>query len=151
MASLTLNPSLWMTLAGGRRSLREPADLRARRVLLLLAGVALLSAGDLAVTLAHMHSIGMFEHNPIVRHLVRATGSGWALVIYKSLTVICALSLLYPLRRRRQGELGAWLGMIMLAGVSVMWWCYARELANLSGAELQGLARLHANWIELHP
>jgi hypothetical protein len=149
MLTLTANPNNHLLREVARAALGT-SDGRGRRVVVLLAGVAALSAGDLAVTLAYMQSMGMFEHNPIVRHLVRATGSAWPIVLYKCVTVLCAIGLLYPLRRRAQAEAAAWLGFAVLAGVSLLWWCYAREMADLDLAGLGSIARLDANWVRLH-
>lgn len=98
---------------------------RERRVLLLLAGVILLSLADLLVTLMHLQSIGMVESNPLAAYLIQATDSPWALAAFKGLTVIVCVALLYKARHHLQGEIASWLAVSILVGVSVMWHYYA--------------------------
>ena len=109
---------------------------RGRRVVLLIAGIVLLSAADLAVTLAYARGGGMMEANPIVLYLVRVTQSAWALAAYKCLTVVVCVALLYRLRRYAASEAAAWCAVLILAAMSVMWHSYSAE-AGESGQTAQ--------------
>lgn len=105
-----------------------PAPARARRVLVLLIGIVVLSAADLAITLTHLQGAGMMEANPIAAWLIRTTESAWSLGLFKALTVTIAVSVIYRLRRHIQGELAAWCGLVILAGVAWMWQAYTEQL-----------------------
>lgn len=98
---------------------------RPRRVILLLWAIVVLSLADLFVTLTHLQSIGMVEANPVAAFLIRSTGSPWALILFKAGTVAVCVMLLYRVRNHRQGELAAWLALVILVGVSVMWHYYS--------------------------
>ena len=60
---------------------------RSRRVVVLIAGIILLSLGDLAITLIYLRSIGMKETNPIAGYPIRLNQSVSALAAYNMLTV----------------------------------------------------------------
>jgi hypothetical protein len=112
-----------------RTSDHSPATCRrSRRVLLLLAGIVVLSAADLVVTLAFAKAGGMMETNPIAVYLVRATQSPWALAAFKALSVGTCIALLYCLRRHAISEVAAWCSVAILAGMSVMWHNYSQTL-----------------------
>lgn len=91
---------------------------------MLLIAIVVLSLADLAVTLTHLQTIGMAEANPLAAFLIDSTGSSWVLGIYKCLTVAVCVMLLYRARRHVQGEIASWLGLIILVGVSVLWYLY---------------------------
>lgn len=103
---------------------------RARRVNVLLIGILLLSAGDLALTLGHLRTTGMAEANPVAAFLIRSTDSAGALVAFKTLSVAICVSLLYWFRRHRAGEMAAWCGLTILAGMSVMWHAYSTSMES---------------------
>ncbi len=123
-----------LTAQSVRRPVTGPtgahAHRRARRVKFLLIGILLLSAGDLALTLGHLKTTGMAEANPIAAFLIRSTDSVGALVAFKSLTVAVCVTLLYCFRRYRAGEIAAWCGMAILAGMSVMWHAYSTSMGS---------------------
>ena len=100
---------------------------RSRRVMVLLIGILVLSAADLAITLVHLKSVGMMEANPIAAYLIRTTDSPWALTVYKVVTVGICISLLFLFRRRAEGEIAAWFGAAVLAAVSIMWHNYSEH------------------------
>lgn len=102
---------------------------RSGRVVLLLAAIVILSLVDLLITLSHLHTTGMIESNPLVVFLVRTTGSSWALTIYKAVTVAVCVMLLYRARKHVQGEVAAWLALMILVGVSIMWHFYMEASA----------------------
>lgn len=98
---------------------------RSRRVICLLLGIVLLSAGDLVATITHLQTIGMVEANPIARWLIDTTRSPWALAVYKIASVSICVTLLYRLRHHAQGEIAAWTGALILMALVVYWGIYA--------------------------
>lgn len=105
--------------------LQKLARDRPRRVLVLLAGIVVLSIADLAVTLTHLMTIGMAEANPIARFLMQAWPSPWALGAFKIATLSMCVGLLYWMRRRKVGEAGAWVATFVLVGMCIQWHEYA--------------------------
>jgi len=105
-------------------------DLRSKRVIVLLAGIILLSIADLVVTLVHLRTIGMAEANPIAAWLIRSTQSPWVLMAYKALTVGICVSVLYRFRRCATGEIASWIGVLILAGMALLWSCYSSALES---------------------
>lgn len=103
---------------------------RARRVIVLLAAIVVLSLADLLVTLGHLKSTGMIEANPIAAYLIRVTRSPWVLAQYKCLTVGICVGLLFRLRRRVWGEVGAWCAVGILTVMALLWHTYSRELES---------------------
>ncbi len=100
---------------------------RSRRVTVLLLGIVVLSLADLAVTLTYLQGTGMLEANPIAAYLIRTTDSSWALAGYKVFTVGIAVTVLWALRRRLEGEIASWCGMVILVGVAFLWHRYSNE------------------------
>jgi hypothetical protein len=121
---------------------------RPRRVLLLLAGIIVLSLADLIVTLAHM-KIGMMEANPIAVYLVKSTQSPWALAAFKVLTVSVCVALLYRLRRHAEGEIAAWLAVGILTGMSIMWHCYTEGMDRREDIMLAQNGVVNDHWLML--
>lgn len=113
---------------------------RPRRVILLLAGVIVLSAADLFEALTHLRGPGLLEANPVAALVIRNTGSALALSAYKVLTVGICVGLLYRLRRRRTGEIGAWCAVAILAVMSWHWYQYNREMMNVA-------TTIEASWL----
>lgn len=122
---------------------------RVRRVLLLLVGIACLSCADLAVTLTHLRTIGMAEANPIAAFVIEWGGSWLWLAVYKAGTVGLAVGVLYRLRRTVQGEIGCWLGLAILVGMSLQWHAYTGMLdsAGVSASDELGLRT--GRWLTL--
>ncbi|TVQ53366.1 MAG: hypothetical protein EA377_08135 [Phycisphaerales bacterium] len=145
-----VNDSVLLSPPPDARGPREvAADLaRHRRVVLLLAGVVLLSAADLIITVTHLRSVGMIEANPIAAYLIRTTGSPIVLGVYKFLTVAVCVAVLYRIRRYFLGELGAWLSVLILAGMSVIWHQYSERLGDLDDIVL-AQAGSSENWLFL--
>lgn len=103
---------------------------RARRVLWLVIAVAIMSAGDLYMTLTHAMGPGFLESNPVAR-LVMSTGSPWILGLYKLCTAGPALLILWLYRHRRVAELGAWLGLCMLLWLTLQWAMYSEAVTDI--------------------
>lgn len=122
---------------------------RARRVIVLLAGVIVLSLGDLVVTLAHLCSIGMIEANPIADFLIRHTQSPISLISFKLLTLGVCVALLYKVRRHVEGECAAWLAVGILTLMSFHWHNYARHLENPELVQLVQEGACSERWLVL--
>jgi hypothetical protein len=101
---------------------------RSRRVVLLVAGIIILSLADLVVTIAFLRANSMMEANPIAAYLIRVTQSAWVLAAYKTLTVLICVALIYKVRKHLAGEVAAWCAVGILAVMSVMWAQYSRQL-----------------------
>ena len=117
----------------------KPGGGRSRRVMALLGAVVLLSLGDLLVTLAYLKSVGLMEANPIAVYLIESTQSAWVLACFKGLTVGFCATVLFCLRRHREGEIGAWCAAAILGLTALQWHQYARyvdtpEAVHLAGA-----------------
>jgi uncharacterized membrane protein len=108
----------------------NPVANRSRRVVVLLAGVVILSLADLVITLEHLRSFGMFEANPIAAYIVRATGSPWALASFKVVTVATCVALLFRARRHGAGEAAAWCALAIMTALSFWWSSYASALES---------------------
>jgi hypothetical protein len=117
---------------------------RIRRMHLLLIGIVILSVLDLLLTLDHLRTNGLLEANPLVVALVESTQSVWVLVLYKSVSVGICVGVLFSLRRHRSGEIGAWCGLAVLVGLSVLWNVYEREVA-----EVPQIAAVDDGWLRL--
>ncbi len=120
------------------------ADGRARRVLVLLIGVIVLSGADLLITLAYLQANWMMEANPIAAWIIRNAQSpgmtAAALAAFKVGTVTICVALLYRLRRSVAGEAAAWIAVGVLVVMSVMWHNYA---ANFEETDVVMLAQIY--------
>ncbi|MCP3905510.1 MAG: hypothetical protein GY715_17935 [Planctomycetes bacterium] len=127
---------------------RGPVERRARRVLVLLAAVIVLSVADLVVTIGHLQTVGLIEANPIAAWLIRTTESPWVLSAYKCLTVGVCIALLYRLRRYRECEIAAWCAVGILVAMSLLWHSYSMEME--SPLELKMAQAAHEDiWLRL--
>ena len=104
-----------------------PEVIRAHRVIVLVAGIVILSLADLVVTLAYLKANWMMEANPLASYIIRSTQSAWALAAFKCCTVTVCATLLLRLRRARAGEVAAWCGIGLLTVMSIMWRCYSHH------------------------
>src|SRR5262245_58319930 len=109
---------------------------RDTRVMIALIIVVVLSGVDLALTLHYLTGGGLLEDNPIAAALVLATGSVSAVVLLKGVSVGVAASILHHLRWRAAAELGAWLAVIILTGLTIQWAQYAHCVAGLDKESL---------------
>jgi uncharacterized membrane protein len=121
---------------------------RARRVIVLLAAVVVLSVADLLVTLVHLRTIGMMEANPVAAFLIRVTESPVSLICFKALTVFICVALLYRLRHHAEGEVAAWCAVVILVALAVMWHDYARRIESPGAVELV-MSRDTEHWLVL--
>ncbi len=122
---------------------------RSSRMTVLLLSIVVLSLADLFMTLVNLRTIGMIEANPIAVYLIKSTQSGWALVIYKALTVGICIAVLYRLRRRVEAEIGAWCVMAVLVLVSLHWDTYSRYFDNPDAIRLAQAGPLREQWLFL--
>ena len=104
---------------------------RPRRVTVLLAGIAVLSLADLAVTIAYLQANSMMEANPLAAYVIRASQSVWVLVAFKLATVGICVGLLYRVRRHLCGEIASWCALAILMGISVMWHSYSNQIEGV--------------------
>jgi hypothetical protein len=112
---------------------------RSRRVVLLLAAVALMSVADLALTLEYATSVGLFEGNPVAR-AVMSYNSASLLAAWKLSSVGVCLWILFRTRHTRSGEVGAWVCFGTLAWLTVCWTGYNSQMAEIaSSAPVLGL------------
>lgn len=109
------------------------ADARSHRVICLVAGIWILNAFDLALTLLS-HEQGMLqEQNPVARHML---SNGVASIILYKTGLVCIGS--YPIlrfRRARITELGAIVVLIAYATLAVRWSaCYDIYAESISSS-----------------
>jgi hypothetical protein len=96
---------------------------RGRRVIVLLLGLWIINAFDLALTLLATRDGVLYEENPIARALL--AHSPYALAIFKVLTVTAASSVLIYYRRHRCSEWASALVATAYALVALQWkLCY---------------------------
>jgi hypothetical protein len=117
---------------------------RPARIGALLAVITALSAVDLYMTLDQMMGHGMFEGNPIVEWLVQTTNSAAAVALFKMVTVMVGVGLLYRARRHRSAELGAL--VVALLAVTVQWARYGMFITTLDPTDIEGLAT-QSGWL----
>jgi hypothetical protein len=122
---------------------------RSRRVMVLVAGIIILSVADFVVTLAFLRANWMMEANPIAAYLIEETQSPWILAAFKAVTVGVCVGLLYRVRHHRCGEVAAWCAMVILTIMSLMWHSYSSHFDgpedimlaqfNTSGEQVLGM------------
>lgn len=104
---------------------------RAERVTLVVFATALMCLGDLAMTMDHARSIGLFEANPLAREVLRHH-SPEALVIFKGCSILLGCSLLVYLRKARIAELGSWAVLAAMTLLCLHWNGYSQGLAEIT-------------------
>jgi len=104
---------------------------RPRRVVALLAGVVMLSLGDLYMTLVHLLNFGMLEGNPVARAIMEH-GSPAALVIWKLVTVGFAVAVLFWARKRWLAEAGALFCCCVLTWLTFHWVGYSEQISQIT-------------------
>ena len=106
---------------------------RARRVVLLLVAIAIMSMADLVMTIEYATSVGLFEGNPIAR-AVMAYGSTALLAFWKIASVSLCLWILYRTRFARSAELASWICVAALSWLSFCWCGYNATMAEIAAA-----------------
>lgn len=128
------------------RSLQVPD--RASRVAALLVVIVLASLADLALTLTFLTSVGMAEANPVARAVI-GTGSAVVVIGFKLSLSLGACTIFWIARRRPSGELGAWLGALVMAWLIVRWHAYI-DHSHLFTGVLVGQQHQHdSRWVAL--
>lgn len=118
------------------------------RVTALLSGVVLMSLADLYMTLVHLMSFGMIEANPLARGIM-AYGSPAALIIWKLVTVMTAVGILFYVRKRRVGEVGAVFCCAVLMWLTGRWIAYNAAVGHWTG-EMHSLAGVNSpDWVSM--
>jgi hypothetical protein len=129
--SIATHGPIWRRLPTASALPASPAtSLRARRVTVLLAGIIVLSLGDLMLTVTYLQTIGLWEANPVARFVIEATNSPWALSLLKLLTMLTSVGILYTVRMHARAELASWCALAILIFMSIQWRLYADSLSD---------------------
>lgn len=104
---------------------------REQRLTLLITVIVVLSVADLLFTLAHLHSLGMIEANPLARALIH-TGDSHQLISFKLASVGIGCGCLFLGRRSARIEAAAWVCAIGLAALTVHWFNYNAEIKAIA-------------------
>jgi hypothetical protein len=102
-------------------------DQRAKRVIMLLLAIVLMSLGDLYMTLVHVLGPGLLEGNPLARAVI-AHQPPAMLVLFKLGTVALAGYILFHARRSAYGELATWFCFIVLTWLTIRWHVYSDQI-----------------------
>jgi len=97
----------------------------------MLLAIVALSLADLVMTLEHMTGPGMYESNPLAR-LVLQSGSPSTLAMFKTLTLLLGVWLLWRTRRSVAAEIGAALCVVVLTWLMFRWQGYSEQMALLT-------------------
>jgi len=104
---------------------------RGQRVILLLLATTLMCLGDLAMTMDHARTIGLFEANPLAREVLRHH-SPEVLLLFKGGSILLGCSLLFHLRKARIAELGSWAALAAMTLLCLHWNGYSQGLAEMT-------------------
>lgn len=119
---------------------------RCRRVFLLVTLIAILSLGDLWVTLTLLNSLGMEEVNPLAAFIIRHQ-SPIGLILFKVGSVLACVSIILVVRHRRQGEMAAWIAAGILILLTARWSAYTNEVSNFNSTVTIGEAQRSQLWL----
>lgn len=122
---------------------------RSVRVMVLVVAIIALSAGDLAMTLTFLRSVGMGEANPLARFVIEYNSPA-LLVVWKAASVLLACMIFTLYRRKRCTEVACWCAVAILAWLTVRWWNYASEAGEIA-PHLSAIAQAadRTNWVQL--
>jgi hypothetical protein len=114
------------------------------RVAVLVAMIAVVSLGDLYMTLTYLNNGGMAEGNPVARW-VMSLGCPWLLTVWKIGMVIFTCTVLFVFKKRGTTEVAAWVCCIAMAWLSVQWSVYVRDV----GTEMNNMPQLTevSSWV----
>lgn len=115
-------------------------DARSQRVTILVLAAALMSLGDLYMTLTYVMSIGMVEVNPIARHLM-SMDSPLPVVLFKVSLTLFGTTVLMWFRRRRAAEIAAWFVFLGMTILTMHWRGYSTQVAEMT-EEYQALTQV---------
>ena len=119
-------------------------------MLILLLGIALLSMVDLYMTMTHLMGAGMIEGNPLARGIM-AYNSPVILTIWKIATAGLAIGILFHARKRRSGELAAWVCCGLLVWLTVRWINYNAEIQALTPYLASIAEQENHRWVAIDP
>lgn len=105
------------------------ATPRTRRVLLALGALALLSLGDLRVTLLHFRGLGIVELNPIGQYFMASHLIG-GLILWKLGATGLSVGLLLKVRRHTIAEAASWLLLGLMIALTCYWYWYTFFLSR---------------------
>ncbi len=125
------------------------APAHARRLMLALVAIALMSLADLICTLIYMSSVGLIELNPLARFMV-SVGDTRQLVIFKLFTMTLSCGALYFARRHPLSERVAWICAAGLFVLMLHWTAFNSSVSDLTN-EITTLALYggHEWWVRL--
>lgn len=109
----------------------KSAPARSRRVGLLLGAVLIISMADLDMTLAYAASGGMIESNPLAR-AVMTYGSSGMLALWKVLSVVLCVWILFRARARRSAEIATWVCFLALVWLTFRWQRYNEQMPAIA-------------------
>jgi len=100
---------------------RDALARRARRVVLILVLLWIVSVFDLVFTL-FAHRLGGFqEANPVAELLI---GNSIGLIGFKFTMLVCASAIFFVLRRHVWAEIGCWLMAVVYTCLAFVWLYY---------------------------
>ena len=111
-----------------------------------MAIILVLSLADLLLTLTYSTTCGMTEVNPVA-HLFMMSGSVTGLVLWKFATVGLSAALFWKMREHRTAEMGAWLGVMVMAWLTCHWITYTSELSSFTPAIQQLAESNDPRWV----
>lgn len=103
----------------------------ARRLMLVLLAIAMMSIADLVCTLIYMSSVGLMELNPVARFMV-SVGDARQLIIFKLFTMTLSCGALYFARRHPISERVAWICAAGLLGLMLHWTSFNSSVSGLT-------------------
>ncbi len=131
------------TVSTAQAALARVTSRRARRVMILLAGVWVLNLFDLSLTMRAQADGMLYEGNPLARALL-TLGAG-PLIAAKLLLVAGATLVLFNFRRLRCAEVAACIALLVYVGVAVQWkLCYEMYEVAHSNAQNAEFAHVEA-------
>ncbi|MEM9373367.1 MAG: DUF5658 family protein [Planctomycetota bacterium] len=133
---------------GGRSALGQAIRSRPFRVIALGSAIAVMSTIDLYLTLLYLTHSGMPEANPLARAMI-AYQSPFVLAVWKTLTVVLCVGILFLIRHKRSAEFGAWAAVCVLAMLMSHWARYASELADYKPLMAPVAAQIDDTWVHI--
>jgi hypothetical protein len=129
LASVSQSAASWRLL--DPLSMVFSPQARAQRVVTLIIACALMSMGDLYMTLTYVSTVGMVEVNPLARALM-GLGSAWWIVAWKVALTLLGAGILIWFRRRRGTELAAWVVACAMTLLTLHWVSFSAQAAEMA-------------------
>lgn len=118
--------------------------------MILGAAIGAMSMIDLYLTLLYLTHSGMSEANPLARAII-AYQSPFILAVWKLLTVVLSVGILYLIRHKRSAELGAWVGAVVLGALMTHWTRYIDITEELKPNMAPIAQQMDENWVHIDP